>query len=49
MSRYDRRPEPPRMSLGWKLWFAFCALLSLGVLLLLVGLVTAAIDWLGRH
>jgi hypothetical protein len=43
------RLEPPPLSLGWKIWFAFCALLGVGVLSLVVWLVLTVISYLRRH
>lgn len=42
-----REPEGP--GIGFKIWFAFCALLGLGFTGLLARLVIVAIHWLGRH
>lgn len=50
--------RPPRRSaplldmktpLGFKLWFAFCAVLGFGLFSIMVWLVIAAINWLNRH
>jgi hypothetical protein len=49
MSIRGRRPELPPTPLGWKLWFAFCAVVGVAVLGVLVWLVIAAISWLQRH
>jgi hypothetical protein len=42
-------PEPEGPGIGFKIWFAFCALLGLGMTGVVVWLIIAAIHWLGRH
>lgn len=44
-----RQSQLPPTPMGWKIWFAFCALLGAGVLALLAWLAVAAIGWLNRH
>ncbi len=39
----------PKAPLGFKVWFAFCAVLGLGVLGVVVWLAVAAIGYLNRH
>jgi hypothetical protein len=39
----------PPTPFGWKVWFAFCALLGLAMTAVIVWLIVAAISWLGRH
>ena len=46
--RSSRRQLPPT-PLGWKLWFAFCALVTLGLTGLLVWLLVDVIAWLHRQ
>jgi hypothetical protein len=45
------KPEPklPPLSTGWRVWFAVCGVVGVGILALFVWLVVAAIAWLGRH
>jgi hypothetical protein len=45
---FGRLPES-KMSLGFKLWFAFCAAVALAVLGVGFWLAMAAIDWLNRN
>lgn len=47
--RRTRDSSMPRLSLGWKLWFAFCGLLGLGLTGLVVVLILAGISYLDRH
>ena len=47
---FDRIPEPDfKTPTSFKLWFAFCAILGVGFLVIVVWLVIAAIGWLNRH
>lgn len=41
--------EMPRTPLWFKLWFAFCALLGLAFVGVIVWLIIAAISWIGRQ
>lgn len=43
--RRSRLPEPPKTPIGFKVWFAFCGLLGLG----LVGLIVWAVIALVTH
>lgn len=47
----QRRPgrELPPTPLGFKLWFAFCAVVAVGCLGLAAWLVVSLIAWLGRQ
>lgn len=47
--RRRERPELPPTSLGWKLWFGFVLLISLGMVGLLGWLAVDAILYLQRH
>ena len=41
--------EPRGPGIGFMIWFAFCALVSLAFTGVVIWLIIAAIHWLGRH
>jgi hypothetical protein len=46
---WRRLPDPPPTPLWFKAWFAFCAVVGLGFLGLLVWLIVEGALWLSRH
>jgi len=45
-----RTPDfPDGPGLGFKLWFALCAVLGVGLIGVLVWLIITVINWIGRH
>lgn len=48
-SPLGRTPEPSKVPLWFKFWFAFCALLSLGLIGVLVWALISTVNYLNRH